>query len=150
MTGPFTPQPEREDDRTEQESSPEEHQQLEEGPPQPASATEAQLPPEARGDVNGGPLGCCFGISMGLLLSAGIASLSIPVISHFFSGGGWLALTTQILVIVLAIAAFFLLGYLGWKIGRRVFREYEPSPAQLRKMARLEQRYAARSQRKQV
>ena len=150
MTAPLTPQPEDEDDRPEQESSPEERQQLEEGPPQPASAAEAQLPPEARGDDNGGPLGCCFGISMGLLISAGIASLSIPVISHFFSRGGWLALTTQILAIVLAIAAFFLLGYLGWKIGRRVFREYEPSPAQQRKMARLEQRYAARSQRKQM
>ncbi|HEY6539281.1 MAG TPA: hypothetical protein VIZ18_00010 [Ktedonobacteraceae bacterium] len=138
-------QPEREDDQTEQENSLEEEQS-----PQPANAPEAQLPPEARGDVNGGPLGCCFGVSMGLLLGAGIASLSIPVISHFFAGRGLLALLTQILVMVLAVVAFFLLAYFGWKIGRRVFREYEPSAAQVRKMARLEQRYGARSQRKQV
>jgi hypothetical protein len=146
---PFMPRPEREDDQSEQENNLEEDQpEGAESPPPAASAPEAQLPPEARGDVNGGPLGCCFGVSMGLLLSAGIASLSIPVISHFFADRGWLALTTQILVIVLAIVGFFLLGYLGWKIGRKIFREYEPSPAQVRKMARLEQRYAARSQRK--
>ncbi len=147
---PFMPRPEREDDQSEQEYNQEEDQPAGEESPSAASAPQAQLPPEARGDINGGPLGCCFGVSIGLLLSAGIASLSIPVISHFFSDRGWLALTTQILVIVLAVAGFILLGYIGWKIGRRIFREYEPSPAQQQKMARLEQRYAARSQRKHV
>ena len=147
---PFMFRPEGEDNQPEQEYNLAEDQPAQEDPSPAASAPENQLPPEARGDVNGGPLGCCFGISMGLLLSAGIASLSIPVISHFFSDRGWLALTTQILVIVVAIVGFFLLGYLGWKIGRRIFREYEPSPAQQRKMARLEQRYSTRSQRKHV
>jgi hypothetical protein len=147
---PFTPRPESEDDQPEQENNLKEDQPAVEEPPSALSAPEAQLPPEAHGDVNGGPLGCCFGISMGLLLSAGIASLSIPVISHFFSDRGWLALTTQILVIALVIVGFFLLGYIGWKIGRKIFREYEPSPAQQRKMARLQQRYSARSQHKHV
>ncbi len=147
---PFMFRPEGEDDQPEQENAQEENQPAEEESPSPSSAPEAQLPPEARGQVNGGPLGCCFGISMGLLLSAGIASLSIPVISHFFADRGWLALTTQILVIVLAIAGFFLLGYIGWKIGRRVFREYEPSPGQLRKLARLQQRQLALRARKHV
>jgi len=147
---PFLPLPGGEEDQSEQENNPVEEPQTAEESLQPASVPEAQLPPEARGAVNGGPLGCCFGLSMGLLLSAGLASLSIPVISHFFADRGWLALTTQILVIVLAIAGFFLLGYTGWKIGRRVFREYEPSPGQLRKMARLQQRQVARSQRKHV
>ena len=131
-------------------NSQEAEQPVEEVSPPEASTPTEQVPPEARGDVNGGPLGCCFGLSMGLLISAGIASLSIPVISHFFAGRGLLALLTQILVIVLVVVGFFLLGFLGWKIGRRVFREYEPSPRQIRKMARLEQRYGARSQRKQV
>src|SRR5579859_2303220 len=147
---PFMFPPEREDDQPEVGAGQEADQPPEEESPPETIASAAQLPPEARGDVNGGPLGCCFGVSMGLLLRAGIASLSIPVISHFFAGKGLLALLTQILVIVLVIVGFFLLGYLGWKIGRRVFREYEPSPAQIRKMARLEQRYGARSQRKQV
>jgi hypothetical protein len=147
---PFMPQPEREDDQPEADTSQEEEQPLKEELPPEASAPAAQLPPEARGDVNGGPLGCCFGVSMGLLLSAGIASLSIPLIGHFFAGKGLLALLTQILVIVIVVLGFFLLGYLGWKIGCRVFREYKPSAAQISKMARLEQRYAARSQRKQV
>ncbi len=147
---PFMPLPEREDDQTEQENNLEDNQPAGEESPLATSAPAAQLPPEARGDVNGGPLGCCFGVSMGLLLGAGIASLSIPVINHFFSGRGWLALTTQILIVVLAIASFFLLGYIGWRVGRRVFREYEPSPAQQRKMARLQQRYSTRSQSKHV
>ena len=147
---PYMPLPEHEDDQSEQENNPVEDQRAEEESPQPASAPASQLLPEARGDVNGGPLGCCFGISMGLLLCAGIASLSIPVLSHLFTSGGWLAFTIQALVIVFAIAGFFMLGYAGWKIGRRVFREYEPSPGQLRKMARLQQRQLARSQRKHV
>lgn len=144
----FPPDPEN--DRPEADTGQEAEQPVEEALPPETSASPTQLPREARGDVNGGPLGCCFGLSMGLLISAGIASLSIPVISHFFAGRGTLALLTQILVIVLVVVGFFLLGFLGWKIGRRVFREYEPSPAQIRKMARLEQRYGARSQRKQV
>ena len=149
---PFMPQPEPEgeEDRPEPEHSQETDQPVQEESPQPASTPAAQAPREARGDVNGGPLGCCLGVSMGLLVSGGIASLSIPVISHFFAGHGLLALLTQILVIVLVVFGFFLLGFLGWRIGRRVFREYEPSPRQIRKMARLEQRYGARSQRKHV
>lgn len=147
---PSMPPFEGAENQPEPDNSPEEDQPVQEESPQPANTSEAQLPPEARGDVNGGPLGCCFGVSMGLLLGAGIASLSIPVISHFFAGRGFLALLTQILVIVFVVVAFFALGFLGWKIGRRVFREYEPSPAQIRKMARLEQRYGARSQRKHV
>ena len=144
------PHPEGEEDRPEPISSQEADQPVQEESTQPASAPTAQPPQDARGGVNGGPLGCCLGVSMGLLISAGIASLSIPVISHFFAGRGVLALLTQILVIVLVIVGFFVLGYLGWRIGRRIFREYEPSPRQIRKMARLEQRYGTRSQGKQV
>lgn len=147
---PFMYPPEREENQPEADTGQEADQPVEETSPSEASAPATQLPPEARGDVNGGPLGCCFGVSMGLLLSAGIASLSIPIISHFFAGKGLLALLAQILVIVLVIIGFVLLGFLSWKIGRRVFREYDPSPAQIRKMARLEQRYGTRSQRKQA
>jgi hypothetical protein len=147
---PFMFPPEGEENQPEQENGQEIEQPVQEEAPQPANTSQAQLPREARGDVNGGPLGCCLGVSMGLLISAGIASLSIPVISHFFAGRGLLALLTQILVIVLVVVGFFLLGFLGWNIGRRVFREYEPSPRQIRKMARLEQRYGVRSQRRQI
>src|SRR5882762_10172959 len=41
---------------------------------------EAQLPPEAQGEINGGPLGCCLGVMVGLLLS-----LSVAVISRFYA-----------------------------------------------------------------
>src|SRR5437867_1888482 len=44
--------------------------------PSPADSPEAKLPPEAQGDVNGGPLGCCLGVIVGLLLSLAVAILS--------------------------------------------------------------------------
>ncbi len=36
---------------------------------------EAQLPPEAQGETNGGPLGCCLGVTVGLLLSLTVAKI---------------------------------------------------------------------------
>src|SRR5260370_5560485 len=41
----------------------------EEQPPSPADATAAKLPPEAQGELHGGPLGCCLGVTVCLLLS---------------------------------------------------------------------------------
>src|SRR5579884_3011004 len=43
--------------------------------PQPETPrqSEPQLPPEAQGEVNGGPLGCCLGVTVGLLLSLSAA-----------------------------------------------------------------------------
>ncbi len=110
-----------------------------------------QLPPEARGETNGGPLGCCFGVSMGLLTSAGIVSLSIPLLSHITAGlNGFLAFLVIVVAIIFVIIATLALGYVGWKIGRRVFREYEPDPRQQRKMARLQQRQLEYAQRKRA
>ncbi|HVB72810.1 MAG TPA: hypothetical protein VNE38_04575 [Ktedonobacteraceae bacterium] len=112
---------------------------------QPTGATGAQLPPEAQGETNGGPLGCCFGVSMGLLLSVGIVSLSIPVLGHLTTGlSGFLAFLVNAAAVIFVIVATLALGVVGWKIGRRVFREYEPSPRQQRKMAQLQQRQVAR------
>ncbi len=90
---------------------------------------ESQLPPEAQGEMNGGPLGCCLGVTVGLVLS-----VSVPLISRAFGdplisllGVGWLSLLVRVLMVVVAFVAVLLCGRLGWKIGRRIYREY-PAP----------------------
>src|SRR5579859_3803243 len=37
--------------------------------PLPSPGSESSLPPEARGETNGGPLGCCLGVTVGIMLS---------------------------------------------------------------------------------
>lgn len=98
---------------------PEEHAQ-----PAPVIST---LPPEAQGEANGGPLGCCLGIVVGLLLS-----LSIAVLSRFYADplaqvfSSWLSLIVRIVMIFIALVAICVCGYFGWKIGRNAYREYDP------------------------
>lgn len=115
-----------------------------------AEATpEAQLPPEAQGEVNGGPLGCCLGVTIGLLLSLTVAVLSRfyadPLAQVFHSS---LSVTVRIVMSIIAIAGAVLFGYVGWKIGKRLYREYELSPRQQRKLAHLEQRQLKRQARR--
>ncbi len=109
----------------------------------------AQLPPEAQGEVNGGPLGCCLGVTIGLLLSLFVAVLSrlyadpLAQVLH-----GALSVTVRIVMIFLAIAGAIIFGYFGWKIGKRVYREYELSPKQQQRLARLQQRQFERQSRR--
>src|SRR2546426_12101228 len=99
--------------------------------PGPAAEQEPQisLPPEARGEVNGGPLGCCLGVLIGLMISLAVAVIgriyANPLVPIFHS----VLLVLILLRIVMAfsgIAGAVILGYFGWKIGRRLYREYEP------------------------
>ena len=132
MPGPFPIQPNPNDDHNEEidQSAEAYEDQTElplEGEEDPASP-ESMLPPEARGETNGGPLGCCLGLTVGLMLSlflgligfGHLTALALVPILHadaitniriatgFFGGIG-------------AIVG----GYIGWKIGKRVYREYE-------------------------
>jgi hypothetical protein len=93
----------------------------------PEEKEEAQLPPEAQGDVNGGPLGCCLGTTIGLLLSISIALLSrffADPLANLLGSAGVLGVLTRILMGIVAIVAVFICGYFGWRIGKNVFREY--------------------------
>jgi len=83
--------------------------------PAPAEAT---LPPEARSETNGGPLGCCLGTVVGLFLTA----LLVLGMSILLSNGGILSFATIPVFLLGTIAG----GYFGWKIGKRVYKEYEP------------------------
>lgn len=78
---------------------------------------EGQLPPEAQGETNGGPLGCCLGTVVGLFLTV----LLILGLSILLSNGGTLSFATVPIIALGTIAG----GYGGWKIGKRVYKEYE-------------------------
>jgi hypothetical protein len=82
--------------------------------PSPAS----QLPPEAQGEVNGGPLGCCLGTIAGLFLTV----LLIVSASLLLANGANISLTTAPLALVGAVLG----GYFGWKIGKKLYKEYDP------------------------
>jgi hypothetical protein len=105
-----------------------------------ASATpspEDLLPPEARGEANGGPLGCCLGVTVGMFLSLTLAVLSRfyvdPLGALFQHNYGLLALVVRILMGVLIVVLAIVCGRLGWKLGRRFYREYEPPVVKERK-----------------
>jgi hypothetical protein len=108
---------------------------------------EAQLPPEAQGETNGGPLGCCLGVTVGLMLSIflGVIGLShlllLPFLLFFHADPlTGIRIATGFFGLIGVIAG----GYFGWKIGKRVYREYELSPRQKQRLAYLEKRHARR------
>jgi hypothetical protein len=106
----------------------------------PEEKEAAQLPPEAQGDVNGGPLGCCLGTAIGLLLSISVALLSrfyADPLANVLGSAGVLGVITRILMGIVAIVAVFICGYFGWRIGKNVFREYDaPTMPEHSKMKR--------------
>ncbi|GCF09073.1 hypothetical protein KDI_26370 [Dictyobacter arantiisoli] len=95
-------------------------------PSQPDSTTTTSLPPEAQGEANGGPLGCCLGTMVGLLLSLSVAVLgrfyASPLASVFQSN---LSTIIRIFMVIIAMIAVIVCGYFGWKIGKRLYREYD-------------------------
>ena len=89
---------------------------------------EALLPPEAQGETNGGPLGCCLGMTVGIMLSLllgliGVGHLiMIPLLSIIHTD----AITNiRIATGIFGFIGAVLGGYFGWKIGKRVYREYD-------------------------
>jgi hypothetical protein len=97
--------------------------------PQPAASPEAKLPPEAKGEVNGGPLGCCLGVIAGLFFSLLIGVLgfghNLAFLLSFVLPFSSIT-TVRIATGCIAIAGAIVFGYFGWRIGKRLYREYEP------------------------
>jgi len=106
--------------------------------PGPSAEQEPQvsLPAEAGGEVNGGPLGCCLGVFIGLMISLPVAVIgriyANPLVPIFHSPLLVLILL-RIAMAICGIAGAVILGYFGWKIGRRLYREYEPPVIKLRR-----------------
>ncbi len=103
-------------------------------PANQSETPEDTLPPEARGEANGGPLGCCLGMMIGLLLGGVLLSLSLTALNyssatHNYGLAGWLV---RILIGILAFVLAVVFARIGWKLGKRFFREYEPPVAKER------------------
>ena len=110
------------------EEEPEQPLPTEEEQPLPVSP-EAQLPPEARGETNGGPLGCCLGMTIGLLFSIFIGVIGFGHNLAYVLGFvlPFNALTDiRLATGLIALIGTVLFAYFGWKIGKRIYREYEP------------------------
>ena len=147
MTVPFPPSDQQGDDEEIADSLEAGQEPLsgEEATAEEQASDKIQLPPEAQGETNGGPLGCCLGVTVGLLLSLTIAILSrlyADPLAHMFQGN--LSISVRIVMTIFAIVGAVICGYIGWKIGKRVYREYELSPRQQKKLAHLEQKYQHR------
>ena len=136
-------------DMEEMSEPPEEHapvdeSMIDEDEVESASSTETELPPEAQGEANGGPLGCCLGLTVGLMLSlflsligfGHVAALGLVALTH-----ADLITNIRIATGIFAVVGAFAGGYAGWKLGKRIYREYELSPRQKERLAHLEERY---------
>jgi hypothetical protein len=87
-------------------------------PEQPPIAYPAStFPQEAQGEMHGGPLGCCLGVVVGLFLTM----LIIVGISLLLANGAFLGAAT----LPVDLLGGAICGYLGWRIGQRVYRVYE-------------------------
>jgi energy-converting hydrogenase Eha subunit B len=150
MTGPFPPGQQGDDEEiSDGQEAGQELQLGEQVTAEERNADKIQLPPEAQGETNGGPLGCCLGVTVGLVLSLTVAILSrlyADPLAQVFHGN--LSITVRIVMFIVAIAGAALCGYVGWKIGKRLYREYELSPRQQKRLAHLEQRQLQRQARR--
>lgn len=100
--------------------------------PSSSASPEDLLPPETRGETNGGPLGCCLGIVVGLLLTA----LLTTGLSLALANGGTLSVATLPVLLIGTLLG----GFIGWRVGKRIYKEYELSPRQKRKLAQQQRR----------
>ncbi len=150
MTVPFPPSDHYRDEETaESLEASQELQSGEQEAVEESDAAKTQLPQEALGETNGGPLGCCLGVTVGLLLSLTIAILSrlyADPLAQVFQGN--LAISVRIVMSIFALGGAVICGYIGWKIGKHAYREYELSPRQQQRLAHLEQKYLQRRARK--
>ncbi len=91
-------------------------------------------------DPGGGPLGCCLGISVGLFLSLILAVVSRlyadPLSILFQQNYGLLGWLVRILMALIGIGLAIFCGTLGWRLGKRFYREYDPPAPKNRKAAR--------------
>lgn len=97
------------------------------------------LPPEAQGETNGGPLGCCLGTVAGLFLTLAV----ILLVSVSIGNGGYLGWATAPVALLGALIG----GYVGWRIGKLIYKEYELSPQRRERLERVDQQWRSRQTR---
>ena len=160
---PYMPRPNPEDENEAQaEEYMDEVNELpplaEEAPPSGAAEAEAAatepeivLPTMAQYETNGGPLGCCMGIVVGVLISLllgiiGFGRVTANLIVFLVHVDP--ATNIRIATALFTVIGTVLGGYIGWKVGKRLYRECELSPKRQQKLERLEKRQVQRLQRK--
>jgi len=108
-------------------------------PPIGASAQPDETPDEDRIPVpddglgewptNGGPLGCLVGLMTGCVLAGFLGSTLISFVHFSKAGaGGWFIFSAVMVMLVFSIV----FATLGWRIGKRFYREYAPTARQQR------------------
>lgn len=160
---PYMPRPNPEDENAAQaEEYADEENELpppaEAAPPPDApeaekTTTESEivLPTMAQYETNGGPLGCCIGIVVGILISLlfgviGFGRVTANLIVFLVHADP--VTNIRIATALFTVIGIVLGGYIGWKVGRRLYREYDLSPKRQQKLERLEQRQVQHLQRK--
>lgn len=108
--------------------------------PPEASAEDERIPVPDDGlgewPTHGGPLGCLVGLMFGFLLAGFLGSTLISFVHFSKAGaGGWYIFSAVVVMLVFSI----LFANIGWRIGKRIYRHYEPSPRQLRYEERVRQ-----------
>ena len=109
-------------------------------PPPPSEAAEERIPVPDDGlgewPTHGGPLGCLISSMFGCVV-AGFIGSNLTWFTHFKNQGslGWAILGA--VAVLFVVLGFF--GWAGWKVGKRIFREYAPSARQLRYEERMRQ-----------
>ncbi|HEY6409561.1 MAG TPA: hypothetical protein VIY29_19045 [Ktedonobacteraceae bacterium] len=135
---PYVPRPNAGDEDEEQAANVEEGNEVplpidelpaDETPETAAADRDPSLPPVAVYETNGGPLGCCLGIVVGLLVSVllgvfGFGQVSANIVGLLVHVD--VATTIRIATAFFAIVGAALGGYFGWKVGKRLYRDYEP------------------------
>jgi hypothetical protein len=129
MSTPLPPQPGPEEETALSPSSKPDEDNISDDMSAPSPDLEPSLPPEAQGEVNGGPLGCCLGIVAGIMLSLllgliGFGRVTANLLVFLIHVDP--ITNIRIATALFAVIGAFLGGYFGWKIGKRVFIEYEP------------------------
>ena len=97
--------------------------------PDPLLPPVSQTSQVAQYETNGGPLGCCLGMVVGILFTLllgliGFGQITANVIGFLVHVD--VATTIRIATAFFTLFGAVLGGYFGWRVGKRLYREYEP------------------------
>jgi hypothetical protein len=93
------------------------------------NSTIPPLPPEVKGEANGGPLGCCLGMLAGMLFFV-LLVFGLPLL---ITNGGYSRTLTALAIPVGIVVG----GFIGWKLGKRFYKEYEPPVVKRKKRKKV-------------
>lgn len=78
--------------------------------------------------THGGYLGCLMGIMFGCLAAAFIASPLVRGATHVVANIGFQLNASALVIMLIGIMLF---GFIGWKIGKRIFRDFSETESKI-------------------